>query len=377
MAHIYPGATWRPIAARYLPGTRITSHERVNLHVAASEAKSLRGFFNQPKRPSSHFYVRKDGTVEQYVDTDYRAEADLEGNATTISVETQGGVRNANAEPWTPEQVEALAQLFAWAVREHGIELRIADDSRPGASSRGLSWHRLGIDGNFPSSGILAGRRQRGGGMRYSSASGKICPGDAKIRQVPEIFARASEILGETPKKPEPVPNPVPKLSVPVLSLGSTGSAVEVLQREMNRVFPAYSRLKVDGSFGRSTDKVVREFQRRAGLEVDGYVGPATQAALARYGVRLSGSASGSKPAPKPKASSVLSRGSSGSAVRTLQRELNRVFPAYSRLAVDGHFGPATEKVVREFQRRAGLKVDGYVGPATQAALRRHGVKLK
>lgn len=58
-----------------------------------------------------------------------------------------------------------------------------------------------------------------------------------------------------------------------------------------------------------------------------------------------------------------------GDRVRALQIRLNRDYPAYSRLAVDGDFGPLTEGVVREFQRRAALTVDGIAGPATLAAL--------
>jgi peptidoglycan hydrolase-like protein with peptidoglycan-binding domain len=52
-----------------------------------------------------------------------------------------------------------------------------------------------------------------------------------------------------------------------------------------------------------------------------------------------------------------------------LQKRLNHDYFSYSDLDVDGKFGPATERVVREFQRRAGLHVDGIVGPATRGAL--------
>ena len=70
----------------------------------------------------------------------------------------------------------------------------------------------------------------------------------------------------------------------------------------------------------------------------------------------------------------VLQQGSSGAIVRRLQAGLNRVFPSYSRLVVDGDFGPATAAVVREFQRRSRLAADGVVGPNTRAALKRCGV---
>lgn len=41
-----------------------------------------------------------------------------------------------------------------------------------------------------------------------------------------------------------------------------------------------------------------------------------------------------------------------------------------------GVFGPGTEQVVREFQRRSDLTADGIVVPATRAALATHGVQL-
>ncbi|WP_051580623.1 peptidoglycan-binding protein [Pseudonocardia acaciae] len=72
---------------------------------------------------------------------------------------------------------------------------------------------------------------------------------------------------------------------------------------------------------------------------------------------------------PSPPAGGALARGSSGPVVAAMQARLNRDYPAYSTLTVDGAFGAATEAVVREFQRRAGLAEDGVAGPATLAAL--------
>jgi peptidoglycan hydrolase-like protein with peptidoglycan-binding domain len=62
-----------------------------------------------------------------------------------------------------------------------------------------------------------------------------------------------------------------------------------------------------------------------------------------------------------------ISAGTTGEAVRRLQRALRRI-PDLG-LTIDGVFGPLTETVVREFQQGAGLTVDGVVGPLTWAAL--------
>lgn len=73
-------------------------------------------------------------------------------------------------------------------------------------------------------------------------------------------------------------------------------------------------------------------------------------------------------PAPPAAVAGVLlHRGMNGPAVRRLQEVLRRW---YSKLAVDGDFGPATEAAVRDFQRlRPPLAADGVVGPATAQRL--------
>ena len=65
-----------------------------------------------------------------------------------------------------------------------------------------------------------------------------------------------------------------------------------------------------------------------------------------------------------------LQRGAKGPMVRVLQARLNRDYPAYSDLEVDGEFEAETEGVVKEFQRRSGLAIDGTVGPTILTLLK-------
>jgi len=67
------------------------------------------------------------------------------------------------------------------------------------------------------------------------------------------------------------------------------------------------------------------------------------------------------KPVPKPTSvipfPGVVEKGDKGKDVERIQRALN--------IAVDGSFGPGTEKAVKAYQTRKGLKADGMVGPNT------------
>jgi hypothetical protein len=117
---------------------------------------------------------------EQYVDTQYRAPAQLEGNSSMISIETQGGVDNIDTEPWTAAQVERLASIARWTHQVHGIPLVRMANSLP--ETRGIGYHRLGID-----------PWRVDGGELWSRAYGKVCPGNGKIAQIPHIIERANQ----------------------------------------------------------------------------------------------------------------------------------------------------------------------------------------
>lgn len=64
----------------------------------------------------------------------------------------------------------------------------------------------------------------------------------------------------------------------------------------------------------------------------------------------------------------VLRRGSTGTAVKQAQCELNYSMTG-DNLAIDGDFGPATESAVKRFQACVKISVDGVIGPVTWSHL--------
>ncbi|GAA5104849.1 peptidoglycan-binding domain-containing protein [Haloechinothrix salitolerans] len=73
----------------------------------------------------------------------------------------------------------------------------------------------------------------------------------------------------------QPGPGPTPGAR-PTIRRGSKGAAVSEAQRILNAWYPSLSRLAVDGDFGPATEARVKYMQQRAGLAVDGIVGPNT-----------------------------------------------------------------------------------------------------
>ena len=169
---------------------RVNADRGVCLHIAVSNGASLYNYFNQPGNPTSHFYVRSSGNTdgmadfEQYVDTKYRAPANLEGNPTLISIETQGGVGDDLNNPWPATMAKRIAWILAECNRIHGIPLQLMPNSRP--ESNGIGYHRQGVD-----------PYRVDGGELWSASYGKVCPGQARINQIPSIISLARTISGD------------------------------------------------------------------------------------------------------------------------------------------------------------------------------------
>ena len=124
----------------------------------------------------------------------------------------------------------------------------------------------------------------------------------------------------------------------PNQSLGNRGVDVKALQ---GLLIQQGAAIRVDGVFGATTDAAVRDFQMTHSLAVNGQGDEATWTALL---VRVES-------------------GSTGEAVKALQRQLNEKRRA--GLVVDGVFGATTRAALVTFQRHARLAQTGIAGPLT------------
>ena len=78
----------------------------------------------------------------------------------------------------------------------------------------------------------------------------------------------------QKPVSPAPVACPYP-IPTATLRRGNTGNAVRWVQWHLAQtVTPT---IKADGIFGTGTQRAVKKFQAKYGLDVDGIVGPATR----------------------------------------------------------------------------------------------------
>ena len=146
------------------------------------------------------------------------------------------------------------------------------------------------------------------------------------------------------------------------LSVGSTGSAVLLMQSYLNNIAAIINEIPTlteDGNYGPLTSDSVSIFQQIFELSSDGVIGEETWNKIVKVNREIAQNAYGGE---------VLRQGSSGAAVVTLQNmlsALNGTYPQIPLLNSDGIFGPATENAVTVFQQLFSLSADGIVGQNT------------
>jgi hypothetical protein len=195
----YPRATYRPLErAQHQP--KMVRHDIVCLHTMVGNLTSTDRMFHQNgwTGTESHFGIggpwgdHRDGEIVQWQDTEFTADANLDGNRRIISIETGDNApkRAADIAPWTDRQLSAIVDVTVWACKTYNIPAVLVPDSGPGR--RGIAYHRLGVQhsGGTHPAGFL-----QPGGERWSTSVGKECPGPARIAQIPGIVAKVRAIM--------------------------------------------------------------------------------------------------------------------------------------------------------------------------------------
>lgn len=299
-----------PLTNRTMTTTKRSSRNgkkisRVIVHHWAGTGGGVERLVHSTDKASANYIILSDGTLIGSVPEQYRAWTSDSAAADEPSITVE--VQNATGGPdWkvSDAAVATLTRLIADVAKRHG-------------------WAKI--------------TREQVRGHREFSAT--ACPGPYLYPRLDRIAADAEELRAAGGAKPKP-----------------SGGTYTVRKGDTLSGIAAAHKTTV-----------------AALVKANGIADPNK----IEVGQKLKVTGAAAKPSTaKPTTTAVLKVGTRGTAVKRLQAELNRVFPAYSRLAVDGSFGPATEAVVAEFQRRSTLKADGIVGPRTRAALKQNGVTL-
>jgi len=193
----YAGATWRGDNVPNETPHAMLGHIGLVLHIQqGTEAGTDSWFHNPSSKVSAHFGNPKTGRLEQWVDTDDRAWAEVAGNPYWVSVENEGN----SGDALTASQLENLAELLAWLHTVYDVPLQISDNpiaGVPGLTGHGLGGAAFGGHYDCPGAPILAQRPQII--ARAAQIAGAPTPGETMGTIPPSIGQKWPEIAGEFP----------------------------------------------------------------------------------------------------------------------------------------------------------------------------------
>lgn len=158
------GQTWM--------GGALTASRGVVFHVNAGNGDPYNWWTNpaDPNVASAHLQIMKSGELRQYVPLDRIAWAEVDGNGSWHSVETEG----FPTELLTDAQFATFARLLAWGhTSGWGWPLQVCDDP----SGTGLGTHQMG----------------------GAAWGGHACPGPVRAAQRPALLAAAQQIAAGQP----------------------------------------------------------------------------------------------------------------------------------------------------------------------------------
>jgi len=131
-------------------GSKIT---QITIHTAVSNATSLFGWFNTKREngSSSHYYVSKEGKVEQYVKEEDTAWANSNGNSNrrSITIETWDG-GNPNDKVRTDAMYNSTIGLVKEICKRYNIPAILLSKEESQTSKAGITQHRFYANKSCP-----------------------------------------------------------------------------------------------------------------------------------------------------------------------------------------------------------------------------------
>lgn len=136
-------------------------------HTIVGTVEGADAHFRNSASTETHFGIRKDGSIVQWMDTEVRADGNYKANRRpdgtgAVSIETAGFA----TEEWTDAQVDALVRLHVWLAKTH---LKIGHRATRTGSDPGFGYHVMhGSPGPW-------------------TPVAKSCPGPKRIKQWHEL----------------------------------------------------------------------------------------------------------------------------------------------------------------------------------------------
>ncbi|WP_428957276.1 N-acetylmuramoyl-L-alanine amidase [Streptomyces sp. cg35] len=301
----YPSALWVPASSANYSVGRSASIRKIVIHVTqGSYAGTVNWFRNPSAKASAHYVVRSsDGQITQMVRDKNTAWHARSGNASGIGIEHEGYIDNPT---WfTDAMYRSSAALTAYLCNRYGIPKNrahvVGHSEVPGNNhtdpGRYWNWtYYMRLVGGSTGGGAAQLTFTSYDALRSGSSGAQVSAVQSLLDQLGFDAGTVDGSFGTTTAAAVTAFQKARDLGTdgivgartwtallsagdtPVLGQGSTGAAVERLQRALTAALGR--TVSADGAFGAGTAQAVRDFQSSRSLGVDGQVGPATWSAL-------------------------------------------------------------------------------------------------
>lgn len=251
-------ATYPAYSGNYTKGRNGKKIEMIAIHHMAGvlTAQQCGAIWQKAGRNgSSNYGIGNSGEIALYVDEKNASwcNSNFDSNCRSVTIEVSNSSTGGNWEVGD-KALNSLIQLVADIAKRNKLGTLV--------KGKNVVWHSMYV--------------------------ATACPGPYLMSKLDYIIAEANRINGSN------VPTPAPSSTnnsffggEEYFGPGDVHENIGKIASFMYKTFPAYTSKKALGNvYGPYIMASIKEFQRRTGLEPDGYTGPLTLAKLEQYGFK-------------------------------------------------------------------------------------------